>query len=283
MTPGTHALVDGAAVSAAPATAAPGSELLVEPAPVFGPPLAMPGAPDPCIGRGCAGQPSPSLHPAPRWISPAPSSTHLASSFGPAPQGPSVIPDPGMADPLSPTDCALAAIAEAAPDVRVLVSAAVLAMAAAAMVGPRASGSGTDVSMVFTNVRLLPCVVKESLARHVEMLTAANVAPVVRSGRGLRRQRLLGTASGTRGASAEGTAGPGARVREAFENALGSFRDGFEQAIRDERDDLGEGLRDSRLMLQIGMLLGFVYLGFLSVWFWATRVRGERRPGRYVR
>ena len=31
-------------------------------------------------------------------------------------------------------------------------------------------------------------------------------------------------------------------------------------------------------MLQLGMLLGFVYVGFLSVWFWATRVRGPRRP-----
>ena len=65
-------------------------------------------------------------------------------AFGPA-AGPSAIPDPASAEPLSPTDSALAAIAEAAPDVRVLVSAAVLAMAAAALVGPRASGSGADV------------------------------------------------------------------------------------------------------------------------------------------
>ena len=26
-------------------------------------------------------------------------------------------------------------------------------------------------------------------------------------------------------------------------------------------------------MVQIGMLLGFAYLGFLAVWFWATRGR----------
>jgi hypothetical protein len=31
------------------------------------------------------------------------------------------------------------------------------------------------------------------------------------------------------------------------------------------------------------MLLGFVYLGFLSIWFWATRVRGSSRPDGYVR
>ena len=66
--------------------------------------------------------------------------------------------------------------------------------------------------------------------------------------------------------------------RDAFEHALESFRDGFERAIADEREDVGEGLRDSRLILQIGMLLGFVYVGFLSVWVWATRLRGTDRP-----
>jgi hypothetical protein len=66
-----------------------------------------------------------------------------------------------------------------------------------------------------------------------------------------------------------------------------SFRDGFAQVIAEERHDVGEGLRDSRLMLQLGMLLGFVYVGFLSVWFWATRLRPtDRSDGptrRYVR
>jgi hypothetical protein len=200
-------------------------------------------------------------------------------AFGPAAHGAPVIPDAAMADPLSPTDSALAAIAEVAPDVRVLVSAAVLAMAAAAMVGPRASGSGTDVSMVFTNVRLLPCVVKESLARHVEMLTAATAA---HGGSGAAAG-VLGSSSGTPPVSAEGTSSRAGHVRDAFQSALQSFHDGFEQAIVDEREDVGEAFRDSRLMMQIGMLLGFVYLGFLSIWFWATRVRGSSRPDGYVR
>ena len=135
--------------------------------------------------------------------------------------------------------------------------------------------------MVFTNVRLLPCVVKESLARHVEMLTAA-VTAGGGSGASVASPAtdLLGSASGTRGAAAEGTAGRGDRVRDAFQGALESFRDGFEHAIGDAADDVGEGFRDSRLMLQLGMLLGFVYVGFLAVWFWVTRVRvraGTRR------
>jgi hypothetical protein len=273
--PGTQALIDGAAVTAAPAAAASGGDSLLNPEAVFGPGLAPPDAADPLMRLEAA---------APDAVAGGPAIDQPGSIldvpgivFGPA-AGPSAIPDPGLADALSPTDSALAAIAEAAPDVRVLVSAAVLAMAAAAMVGPRASGSGADVSMVFTNVRLLPCVVKESLARHVEMLTAASGA----NGSGAvaisRSAELLGSSSGTRGASAEGTSSTAGRVRDALETALGSFRDGFEQAIGDERDDVGEAFRDSRLMMQIGMLLGFVYLGFLSVWFWATRVREASRP-----
>jgi hypothetical protein len=34
-------------------------------------------------------------------------------------------------------------------------------------------------------------------------------------------------------------------------------------------------------MLQIGMLLGLTYLGFLALWFWRTRFRG--RLGRSAR
>jgi hypothetical protein len=282
LTSGTHTLVDGAAVSAAPVTTAPGADLLVTPQPVFGP--VLPGATDPVLrldpgAPGALDPAGPTTLSGPAIDQPGSIVDAPGFAFGPGPQGLSMIPDPGTAEPLSPADSALAAIAEVAPDPRVLISAAVLAMAAAAIIGPRAGGSGTDVSMVFTNVRLLPCVVKESLARHVEMLTEA-----VAAGRGYgapeasHGAEMLGAASGTRGAAAEGTTGVTERAQHAFRSAFESFRDGFEQAIVDERDDVGEGLRDSRLMLQIGMLLGFVYVGFLSVWFWATRARGESRP-----
>jgi hypothetical protein len=38
----------------------------------------------------------------------------------------------------------------------------------------------------------------------------------------------------------------------------------------------GETARDGRLLMQMGMLLGMVYVAFLTAWFWATRLR----PGR---
>ena len=55
------------------------------------------------------------------------------------------------------------------------------------------------------------------------------------------------------------------------------IRNGFTDVVGDVRDEAEDGLSDSRLMTQIGMLLGFVYLAFLTVWFWATRGRGALR------
>jgi hypothetical protein len=80
-------------------------------------------------------------------------------------------------------------------------------------------------------------------------------------------------------AGAEHVSEPAGRIREAF----AAVRDGFAQATGEVGDDVGEGLRDSRLMMQIGMLLGCVYVAFLSIWFWATRLRGLGRRGDYVR
>jgi hypothetical protein len=188
----------------------------------------------------------------------------------------------GNADPLSHADSALAAIAEVAPDARILVSAAVLTAAVAAILGPRTGGSGTDISMAFTNVRLLPCVVKEGLARQIRMLMEAG-ATVGGPGPAAHATAAAdpGTLDSSRllGASAESPSEPAGRMRDAIE----AVRDGFAQATGDVSDDVGEGLRDSRLMMQIGMLLGCVYVAFLSIWFWATRLRGLGRRGDYVR
>jgi hypothetical protein len=268
--PGTHALVDGAAVSAAPVTTAPGADLSVEPGSVFG--SALPGAAADPVLRLDVAAPTAASGPAidqPGALSDAPS----VLSPPVAPDA-SLIADAGTADPLSPADSALAAIADVAPDARILVSAAILTAAVAAMLGPRPGGSGTDVSMVFTNVRLLPCVVKEGLARHIRMLVEAGATV---GGPGASAPSIAvaepGSASGALGVSGERPSDPTARVRNAFE----MIRNGFDQAIGEAGDDVGEGFRDSRLMMQIGMLLGCVYVAFLSVWFWATRLRGTDR------
>jgi hypothetical protein len=56
-----------------------------------------------------------------------------------------------------------------------------------------------------------------------------------------------------------------------------SSRPGDRISSRTDRsieEQIGRGNgRDPRLMLQIGAVLGLVYLAFLAVWFWATRFR----------
>ena len=38
-------------------------------------------------------------------------------------------------------------------------------------------------------------------------------------------------------------------------------------------------IKNTRAMLQLGMLFGLAYLGFLAIWFWSTRLRRSvRRP-----
>jgi hypothetical protein len=55
-----------------------------------------------------------------------------------------------------------------------------------------------------------------------------------------------------------------------------AIRDGFLRgAGRSGTED--DGIGDTRLLMQIGMLLGTVYLAFLTVWFWATRLRWNPR------
>jgi hypothetical protein len=136
------------------------------------------------------------------------------------------------------------------------------------MLGPRAGGSGANARMAFTNVRLLPCLVRDSAERHLAALTDALSAA------GSTPAAALG------GAGAGGSVAAGAIEAEhahgGLEGVFGGLREGFAQVTRDA-GETADGLSDSRLMVQIGMLLGVVYLAFLSVWFWATRVRWSPR------
>jgi hypothetical protein len=42
-------------------------------------------------------------------------------------------------------------------------------------------------------------------------------------------------------------------------------------------DEAASGWTDSRIMMQLAMLLGLVYAGFVTVWMWATRLRPQHR------
>jgi hypothetical protein len=78
----------------------------------------------------------------------------------------------------------------------------------------------------------------------------------------------LGVASG---GAVKGSAGA---VKGVAEDIAKDIRDGFLRGVSGSADD---GLSDTRLLMQIGMLLGTLYLAFLTVWFWATRLRWNPR------
>ena len=170
-------------------------------------------------------------------------------------------------------------IAEVAPDPRVLVSAAVLAAVAGSLIGARGGpGGGPDMRMAFTNVRLMPCIVKAGLERQIEVLSVA-----IARGGGTPATAAATTFGGGTPAGAATSGGDVktriaavAGVTDTIPKLLESARTGFDEVVRGA-DEAADGLTDSRLMTQIGMLLGFVYLGFLTVWFWATRVRRSIR------
>jgi hypothetical protein len=71
----------------------------------------------------------------------------------------------------------------------------------------------------------------------------------------------------------------GSGVATAAGSVLGSVvdpvREGFGRAVRPTARS--DSVHDSRLLAQIGIVLGTVYLAFLTLWFWATRVRWSVR------
>ena len=204
----------------------------------------------------------------------------LAAPFG---SGASPV-DPALA---SGGDSPLGAIADLTPSTPVLVP-SVIALGGAAAIAAVAGRSGVsaEARMAFTNVRLLPCFAKASAERHLGILTQL----VDRGGGGAAQVALNVGGGAVLQAGGLGSGAPPDDAHEARDakvtalsagreaSFLGPLREGFGRRSSTAATIAEEGLSDSRLMVQIGVLLGFVYLGFLTVWFWATR--GPRAPWR---
>jgi len=162
-----------------------------------------------------------------------------------------------------------------APDARLVASAAALALASEAIVGARLLGSHADARMAFTNVRLVPCLVKTSIGHHLAAFTGSRV-PAASMG-----AASSGAGSSTSAAVSDAPSSDDearrAGVRGIVESIGEPLRQGFDQVTREAAGEVTDGLSDTRLMVQIGMALGVVYVAFLSVWFWATRVRVSSR------
>jgi hypothetical protein len=160
----------------------------------------------------------------------------------------------------------LDAVAATATDPQVLAATAVAFTIGLTVGGARLLYSG-EGQLMFTNVRLLPCLIREGVQQHIAPLVSA----LPGSGAAAPAAALSTPDGAVSGAHAES---PGHARRHGLSGLTESFRDGFQDALEGGNRDIGEALGDSRLMIQIGMALGFLYAAFLSVWFWATRLRG---------
>ncbi len=145
-----------------------------------------------------------------------------------------------------------------------LVATAVAIVGVAATRAGRASetvsGCVAAVQVAFPSIRLIPCQVASVTARTVSIgQTAASSISGVAQGSGEGRGVLRPPRSSS--------PVPGG-IRDAIPSAISAVRPPTAQL---------DWLKNSRLLMQIGMLLATVYLGFLSVWFAAAD--GLRRNG----
>jgi uncharacterized protein YoxC len=136
-----------------------------------------------------------------------------------------------------------------------LIASAVLATLAGVALAVRPAAV-MNAQFFLANVRQIPACggVREIVNRRV----SAAVAGTARLG-----EASAGAVKGSAGA-----------VKGITEDAAKDIRDGFLRGVTGSADD---GASDTRLLMQIGMLLGAVYLAFLTVWYWATRLRWNPR------
>ena len=139
--------------------------------------------------------------------------------------------------------------------------AAALGMASLTAVSIARGVCSPGAAVMFTNVRLVPCLVGSAVERTAMV--------------GSQAVSRLGSNGTTRGTNA--TARKRAAVPAIVGTIVDPIRDGFESVVARPRAEDAEGLRDARLLMQIGIVLGTIYLAFLTVWFWATRVRLKPR------
>jgi hypothetical protein len=109
-----------------------------------------------------------------------------------------------------------------------------------------------SASLLFANVRLLPCYATAT-TQSVVSSTVARVTP--------SQER-------------------DARVVPSIRDSLGKIAEGIDRVIERPGGDGTATPTGSNLLVRVGTVLGLIYVGFLTVWFWATRLRwrGEQTP-----
>lgn len=181
----------------------------------------------------------------------------------------------GVFTPADPQAYAPALIDELAAsgipiDSSVLLTAGLVALGGVALSpvvrGEPLAACSASARLLFTNVRLIPCFVAQSLEQYISKATA--VATRLGGPPAPTSVQHSGESSAGRQPAAGQNALPGSGL-------LADVRSAFADA--NVRRGQGDGQDDVRLMTQIGTVLGLVYAAFLTVWFWATRARWNPR------
>ena len=230
----THPLVDSAATTAAPAAVGDPGDVIPPVLPVI----------EPGSGAAVLADPVAASSGATAASQPAGGPLGDLGSFEAPPGGAPVLAAPSEASPPADADSVLDIVAQAGADGRVLVSAAVLTLAGAAILAPRAGGTGADARMAFTQVRLLPCLVKESASRHIVALTE-NLAAV--TGTPLAAGAAAGTGAAGSAPIDEAASGVATeRSSSRLPSVFTGLQEGFGR-VTDGAGDVAGELSDSRL------------------------------------
>ena len=184
---------------------------------------------------------------------------------GPPAHGPVAAATPPTADVGSGLD----GIVTSATDPRVMTAAGVAVLVGGGLGIWRGGPQLADASVMFTNLRLLPCMIRDGLADHAGALAAA----VSRRGPEVAAQIAVPPPQGAAEATAMNPPVVTEHVGRGTLTRFGaSFHEGFGQGVRGARE-IPDTVADRRLLIQLGIGFGYVYALFLSVWFWATRLR----------
>jgi hypothetical protein len=158
------------------------------------------------------------------------------------------------------------------PTVLMVTAAAAVTGVAVITAKSAASCAGGESRLIMTNVRLIPCLVKSkaidgpAIALSGMRTGAAYATSLVSSGGATVGEHLSRAVTAARHGTTSAIVGP--------------FREGFRQILEPrpgDGEEEADALSDGRLMIQIGMLVGLVYVGFLCLWFWLTRLRWNLR------
>jgi hypothetical protein len=151
------------------------------------------------------------------------------------------------------------ALSQFAADNRLLVTAGLASLVGAALIGPRAANVAALADVTFTNVRLVPCVVKDGVTRGGSTVTGA--VTTTRTFALESAGRAFNAVQGAHETGREAIAQAGRQVQEGFSSVV-------DARPRDEAQD--------GWSTQLGVIIALVYVACIGLALWVVGARPAR-------